>query len=103
MKTIKQSIKFVKEKGKTVILNLAPAQDIPDELYKYIDIITPNETELEKITKCNDIKEGAKLLIDKGVKSVVVTLGDKGSYYTNGTEELNIDTIKVNAIDTTAA
>lgn len=103
METVAASVKLSKEYGTRVILNPAPAKDIPLEVYKNVDMITPNETELEKLTGTGDVKKGAKILIDRGVKEVVVTLGDKGSYYLNNEKELLVKPVKVNAIDSTAA
>lgn len=103
MDTVENSAKLAKKCGKTVILNPAPAKDIPFELYKYVDIITPNETELMRITGYSDVRQGAKELLKRGVKKVIVTLGDKGSYYADENEEYNVDPIRVHAVDTTAA
>lgn len=103
IESVEYAVKLAKKHNKKVILNPAPAKRIPEGLYKFIDILTPNETELESLSKEKDIKNGAKLLIDKGVKEVVVTIGDKGCYYLSKEDEFIIDTIKVNAIDTTAA
>lgn len=103
METVAASVKLAKEYGTRVILNPAPAKNIPLEVYKYVDIITPNETELEKLTGTDDIKKGAKVFMDRGVKEVVVTLGDKGSYYLSSEKELLAEPVSVNAIDTTAA
>lgn len=103
LETVESTIRLAKENNTKVILNPAPVKYISEEIYKYVDYITPNETELFKMTGTADIQAGAKKLLDKGVKEVVVTLGEKGCYYTNGSEEIIIDSIKVNAIDTTAA
>jgi ribokinase len=43
------------------------------------------------------------MLIEKGVSEVIVTLGEKGSYYTNGQEEIFSEAVPVNTIDSTAA
>ena len=61
--------------------------DWPDkmETLQFIDILKANDQEMEKITGVTDIRTGAKLLADWGVKEVVITLGSKGSVlYTNG-------------------
>lgn len=102
MKTVLHSAKLAKKYGKKVILNPAPAKELPKEIYEYIDYITPNETELARITGINDIKEASKELINRGAKNVVVTLGEKGSYYL-GESELEVGSFKIDAIDTTAA
>lgn len=103
METVEASVKMAKKYGTKVILNPAPAREIPLEVYRNVDIITPNETELAKITGTNDIKQGAKILIERGVQEVVVTLGDKGSYYLSSEKEALVKPVKVNAIDSTAA
>lgn len=98
-----------KELGKITLLNPASAPDyIPDEILKHIDYLTPNETELVKLTGVKDtseknIKEGARMLLKKGVKNVLVTLGEQGVLLVNkNTEKLFVGR-KVQAIDTTAA
>lgn len=103
METVKAAVQLAKGLDKKIILNPAPAVALPDELYKDIDIITPNETELAVLTGKEDFLEGAKQLIHKGVNSVIVTLGDKGCLYLDKNTEIYSDSFQVNAIDTTAA
>lgn len=98
-----------KEEGKTVILNPAPApNELPEELCHLIDYLTPNETELMKlsgVTDCdiNSMKRGARLLLDKGVGCIIVTLGDKGALLVRKGEEYLYPARKVETVDTTAA
>lgn len=98
-----------KELGKTVILNPAPAPDsLPDSILEKLDYITPNETELMKLSKkegnsLEDFIEGAKALLDKGVKNVLVTLGEKGALLVNEKMSEVFPVRKVVAVDTTAA
>lgn len=103
IESVEYAVKLAKKYNKKVILNPAPAKKIPESLYEFIDILTPNETEIESLSKEKDIKNGAKLLLHRGVKEVVVTIGDKGCYYLSKEDEFIIDSIEVNAIDTTAA
>jgi len=103
IQTVLAAIKLVKRLNKKVILNPAPAQALPEEIFKGIHIMTPNETELAVITGTKDIEEGAKMLLDKGVKSVIVTLGDKGCYYKDEDQEIHMEPYKTNSIDSTAA
>lgn len=103
------AIRRAKELGKTVILNPAPApENFPDEILKNIDYITPNETELMKICKregntITDFTESAKLLLKKGVKNVLVTLGERGALLVNEEMAQTFPTRKVKTVDTTAA
>lgn len=55
------------------------------EALQYIEILKASETEMEMLTGCNNICEGAKMLSGWGVKEVVITLGSQGSViYANG-------------------
>ena len=97
------------EAGVRTILNPAPGMDqIPTELLKLTDIITPNETEAETITGVKVIDEkaaqkAAAKLRKQGVDTVIITIGDKGAFYSyQGKNEL-IPAFKVKAVDTTAA
>jgi ribokinase len=104
------AIRRAKQLGKTVILNPAPApKGIPEEVIKQLDYITPNETELAKLTntsceKMEDIVFAAFSLVQKGVQNILVTLGDKGALLVNdnGTE-LNAARKVKSVVDTTAA
>lgn len=106
--TVKYALKKAKEACKYTILNPAPAVVLEDELIKNVDLLTPNETELEiisgmKINNEEDIKKAAQKMIEKGVKELIVTLGSKGSLYINKEKSIFKDVYKVQAIDTTAA
>ena len=103
------AIKRSAELGKTVILNPAPAPASlnPDWLSK-IDYLTPNETELEKISgmsvsSVQEAKIAAQSLISKGVKNVIATLGGGGALLVSSScsEQFTPPDIKV--VDTTAA
>ncbi len=109
LETIYYAIARAKELGKTVILNPAPAPNgILQICLEQIDYITPNETELlklsgEKELDMMSIEKGAKTLIKKGVKNVIVTMGERGSLFVSENEMYSYPARKVQAIDTTAA
>jgi len=87
-----------------VIFNPAPVNEFPEELFGLCHMITPNETELEILTGSRNPEEGARILMEKGVKSVLVTLGKEGCYYTDGSEELRSPSVDLYPVaDTTAA
>ena len=101
-------LKIAKENGCTTILNPAPASEISNEFYNNIDFFTPNETEAEfytgtKITNDQEAKQAADKLINLGVKKVIITLGEKGLFYSDGKEEIYLKASAVKAIDTTGA
>lgn len=98
----------IKER-KTIIVDPAPAvTDIPNHFWKGIDYIKPNETELAILTGLkmetrDEIVQGARMMIEKGVKNVIVTLGGDGCLFVTKETEEFFQSHKVKAIDTTAA
>ena len=101
-------LKTAKENGCITILNPAPASEISKEFYNNIDFFTPNETEAEfytgiKITNDQEAKQAADKLLNLGIKKVIITLGEKGLFYSDGKEEIYLNAEAVKAIDTTGA
>ena len=101
-------LKTAKENGCITILNPAPASEISKEFYNNIDFFTPNETEAEfytgiKITNDQEAKQAAEKLLNLGIKKVIITLGEKGLFYSDGKEEISLKANAVKAIDTTGA
>ena len=101
-------LKIAKENGCITILNPAPASEITKEFYGNIDYFTPNETEAEfytgiKITSEKEAKLAAHKLISFGVKKVIITLGEKGLFYTDGQDEIYLKANSVKTVDTTGA
>lgn len=100
---------LAKELGKIVIVDPAPAiPNLPDSFWREIDYIKPNETELQILTgkemnTLDELKEGAKILLKKGVKNVVVTLGGEGCLFVSEEKEEFFPANKVKVVDTTAA
>jgi ribokinase len=106
--TVNYSMKLAKQLGKLTILNPAPAAELSEELLANVDILVPNDTELElisgiKIKEQEDIEKAAKALMDKGVKELIVTLGNKGCMHINQAGIKSYPAYKVEAVDTTAA
>lgn len=91
------------------ILNPAPAvKQLPKRLFQLTDLLIPNETEAEILTgmavdQSEKLNEAANALQDMGVGSVIITLGNKGVFYTHEANQRLIPAVKVKAIDTTAA
>ena len=106
--TVIRAAQIAHEAGVKVILNPAPAQRLDDELLKMISILTPNEIEAELLTgiKVNDeISAGkaAEALLEKGIDSVLITLGARGVFRAVGKKQKLIPGFEVDAVDTTAA
>ena len=101
-------LKAAKEYGLVNILNPAPACKLSDDFYRLIDYFTPNETEAEyytgiKIKDENDAKKSAHKLLNLGIRKVIITLGEKGLFFSDGKEEISIKATSDKAIDTTGA
>lgn len=108
MPTVLSAARRARENGLSVILNPAPAKELPEELISLIDYLIPNETELSLITgmEVNDIPSAervARSLLTRGVKHVIITLGSKGALLVNKELSKHVDTYKVDVVDTTAA
>jgi ribokinase len=106
--TVLRAAQYAKQNNIQVILNPAPAKPLPDELISLADFIIPNETELSLLTglEIKDIpsaEQAAKVLLKRGAKNVIVTLGEKGALFVSSKQVTHVDTYKVNVIDTTAA
>ena len=101
-------LKTAKDNGCITILNPAPASEISKEFYNNIDFFTPNETEAEfytgiKIASEKEAKQAADKLLNLGIKKIIITLGEKGLFYSDGKEETYLKASAVKAIDTTGA
>ena len=91
-----------------VLLNPAPAQKLPDEMLAKVTYLTPNETEAKILSGIDvvDAKtagKAAQALQAKGIKNVVVTLGDKGALVAGETGTEYVPGFPVQAVDTVAA
>ncbi|MCR2043704.1 ribokinase [Anaerosalibacter massiliensis] len=105
---VEHTLSKAKENGKYTILNPAPAQVLDRDIIKNIDLLTPNETELEilsgiSIKNEEDIRKAAQKLIDLGIKELIITLGDSGCIYVNKNTFKKYDAYKVVPVDTTGA
>lgn len=89
-------LKKAKEKGLFVVLNPAPASVEIKDYLQYVDLITPNETELE-------ILGGIKGLSGYGIKTIITTLGSRGYEICTQGEAKLYPCISVKVVDTTAA
>lgn len=108
LETVIAAAKIAKDNGTQVILNPAPACELPDELLARVDMITPNETEAEKLTGIKvdnneDAARAAKALHDKGIATVIITLGSKGIWLSQNGEGKLVAGFRVKAVDTIAA
>lgn len=103
------ALKKAKKEGIITIFNPSPnPKDLSDEFFLNSDIVCPNEIEAELITgikvkTIDDAYQAAIEIIKKGSKSVVMTLGEKGSIFVNGNDKQHIPANFVKIVDTSGA
>lgn len=109
LETVYYAIDFANQHHIPVILNPAPACPELDLTYACkCDFFMPNETELEILTgmpvqNMEQIQAAANFLLSKGLKNLIVTLGEKGSVWLRNNEITHIKPYTVNAIDSSGA
>ncbi|MFP1826463.1 ribokinase [Lonsdalea quercina] len=108
LETVMAAAALARRHGTRVILNPAPARSLPDELLTQVDMITPNETEAQHLTGIrveteDDARRAAQVLHDKGVSSVIITLGRRGAWVSEQGRGRLIPGFQVEAVDTIAA
>lgn len=104
IETVEYVIGLCKEKNIKVMLNPAPAQSISDEALKDLYMMLPNETELTILgASSGTLEKMAEDLYSKGVKNVLVTLGEKGCMLINHEGIKRFPAPPFSPVDTTAA
>jgi ribokinase len=108
LETVVHAASVARQNGLRVILNPAPARQLPDSLLADVDILVPNESELQllsgqSVTDTASAESAAGVLLAKGVKTVIVTLGSNGALLVTAENEIHIPTFQVEVVDTTAA
>ncbi len=106
--TVLRAAQLARQNGVRVLLNPAPAKELPDELIALADFLIPNETELSLLTgmEVRDVpsaEAAAKKLLERGAQNVIVTLGSKGALIVDKQTSKLVDTFNVDVVDTTAA
>ncbi|KAH7149968.1 Ribokinase-like protein [Dactylonectria estremocensis] len=110
--TVMQALKAAKTAGVPVLLNPAPAQELPQDAYDGLAHLVVNETEAAILSGCAEseldhlaglVRVGS-VFLERGVENIIITLGGRGVYFANkaGKSELLAAT-KTSVVDTTAA
>jgi ribokinase len=108
MKTVEYAAKLAYKKGIKVILNPAPATALSNELFKFLYAIIPNRIEAEMLSGIQIVdklsaQKAANIIASRGVEKVIITLGDKGAFIRDGTNNYDVPGYKIKTVDTTAA
>ncbi|HIL88491.1 MAG TPA: ribokinase [Deltaproteobacteria bacterium] len=107
---MQRGLEVAKRNGVTTILNPAPAAELPDMVYQLSDYFTPNETEAAMLAEVPvDTVEQAEVaatrFLQRGVETVVITLGEKGAYVRNSAVQEHVPPFDMGdrVIETTGA
>ena len=105
---VRKAMEIARAHGVQVLLNPAPAQTLPADFLAMADILTPNESECERLTglPCGTLEEaaaGAQALLDMGIPRVLVTLGGDGVLYSGKDGMIHKPAQSVKVVDTTGA
>jgi ribokinase len=96
------------ERGKPVVLNPAPACDLPAELLGATNFLVPNRAEAEflsgiRVTDKRSALIAAEIMQRMGPRTVIITLGADGVVVRDREETYHVEAFPVVAVDTTAA
>ncbi len=108
VETVRHALHLAHEDGVVTVLNPAPGRALGPELLQWVDVLTPNETELQLITGCvvTDVAQAeaaARSLLNVGVGTVIVTLGANGALIVSRDGTKHVPGRRVAVVDTTGA
>jgi ribokinase len=94
--------------GATVILDPAPARELPDGFVEAADVVAPNRIEAEALTgvRVSDVEsaaEAASALRARGVRVAIVKLGGAGCYVDSAEMTGHVPAFEVEPVATVAA
>lgn len=94
--------------GRRVVLDPAPAQPLPEEIWPLVDVVTPNELEAEMLTGIRPTDQSSseaagRWFLDRGVRAAVLTLAERGVVVVEAATVRHVPAFRVQPVDTTAA
>ena len=108
--TVEAGLMVARRAGARTILDPAPARTLPDALLDLVDILTPNESEACILLgwaaariAVDEARRVARELLRRGPAAVVLKLGDRGCFYSDGAADIHCPAFAVEAVDATAA
>jgi ribokinase len=108
--TVTAAAAHARSLGMTVILDPAPARELPAELLRDVNILTPNESEALALVGAagdrialTDAYDVARKLLARGPRQVILKLGAQGAFLADGERSRRFPARIVEAKDTTAA
>jgi ribokinase len=106
--TVQHALAAARARGVPTVLNPAPVQAVPDEVWPLVDYLTPNEGEAAQLSglavgSLDEARAAGRALAGRGARTVIVTLGEQGAIACGATSSLHVPALAVRAVDTTAA
>lgn len=106
--TIKYVLKVSEKKNIPVLWNFAPARAFEAGYISKINTLVINEVEAGflagiPVDTNEDAEKAAKILLNKGVKNIIITLGENGAVFISKEDRIAVPAFKVKAEDTTSA
>ena len=87
-----------------ILLKPSAIDSVPDSLLQKVFIFLPNENEIGRLCHGGDTYEDkAGYFLKKGVKNVIITLGNRGCYWSDGVRSQYFKAASFSAVDTTGA
>jgi ribokinase len=108
LESVLASVRAASDAGASAILNPAPARDLPEELLRLVSVLTPNEAEAARLAgvppgERHSVEHAATTLLLRGVRAVVITLGEAGAYVATAEDRYTVPGWRVTPRDTTGA
>lgn len=100
---IEAAIRLAKAHEVKIVLNPAPARELPRSLLADVDFLIPNQTELCLLSGMDSIDASLGMLLNLGVRNLIVTLGEDGAILATPQRQYSVKAFRVEAVDTTAA
>jgi ribokinase len=108
LETIQRAVDIAHEGDTLCVLNPAPARPLPDRILEKVHLLTPNQSEAKILTgipahTLEGAETAGRALLDKGVRTVIITLGAQGALIVRPGETTHAEGVSVDAVDTTGA
>ena len=103
-----KAARIAKDMGVRVVWDPAPADGLPPEAYGLVDVLTPNQAEAATladfdVTDVASAESAGRALVARGVRAVVVKMGELGAFYLSDSDSGYVPPFEVQAMDTVAA
>lgn len=100
---VAEALTLAKRHRLTTILNPAPAVPLSSDMLTLVDVLTPNEGEARALTGQDDLAEAAQILLARGARHIIITLGARGALLRDAKAAQVFPPFPVNAVDSTGA